>query len=91
MVDGGDDELDVDTVSGLTWKLIEEACGAEEVIKLRRSARLNQQREVDEEDFHSEPEDEPINEEEKEEIEFESHQEDVIPIGGLDEEEGEDN
>ncbi|PUZ44627.1 hypothetical protein GQ55_8G121200 [Panicum hallii var. hallii] len=91
MVDGGDDELDVDTISGLTWKRTEEAYGAEEVIKLCRSARLNQQREVDEEDFHPEPEDEPINEEEEEEIEFESHPEVVVRIGGLDEEEGEDN
>ena len=41
MVDGGYDELDVEPVSGLTWKLIEEACGAEEATKLRRSARLN--------------------------------------------------
>ena len=41
MVDGGYDELDVELVSGLTWKLIEEACGAEEATKLRRSARLN--------------------------------------------------
>ncbi|RLM58181.1 hypothetical protein C2845_PM18G04150 [Panicum miliaceum] len=69
----------------------EEACGAEEVIKLYRSARLNQKREVDEEDFHFEPEDEPVNKEEEEEIEFESHLEDVVPIGGLDVEEEEDN
>jgi len=41
MVDGRYDELDVEPVSGLTWKLIEEACGAEEATKLRRSARLN--------------------------------------------------
>ena len=91
MVDGGYDELDVEPVSGLTWKLIEEACGTEEATKLRMSARLNQQREVDEEDFHSEPEDEPLNEEEEEEIEFESDPEDVVQIGGLDDEEGEDN
>ena len=34
------DEDDGEPVCGLTWKLIEEACGVEECGKLRRSARL---------------------------------------------------
>jgi len=45
LVEGGDEE-DGEPVSGLTWKLIEEACGVEECGKLRRSARLAQMRDV---------------------------------------------
>jgi len=76
IVEGGEeDEIsDVDPVMGLTWQLIAETCGAEEVTRLRRSARLNQPREI-EEDMYSEPEDDPLDEEE---IEFESDQEDVV-------------
>ena len=39
-------EEDGEPISGLTWKLIEEACGVEECGKLRRSARLAQMRDV---------------------------------------------
>jgi hypothetical protein len=67
--------------------LIEEACGVEECGNLRRSARLAQMREVNDDDFHSETEEEPINEDE---IDFESDQEDVVPIVG-DEEDGEND
>lgn len=81
IVEGGEeDEInDVDPVTGLTWQLIAETCGAEEVTLLRRSARLNQPREI-EEDIYSEPEpeDDHIDEEE---IEFESDQEDVVTAG----------
>jgi len=44
IVEGGeeDENSDVDPVMGLTWQLIAETCGAEEVTRLRRSARLNQ-------------------------------------------------
>ena len=45
LVEGGDEE-DGEPVSGLTWKLIEEACGVEECGKLRRCARLAQMRDV---------------------------------------------
>jgi hypothetical protein len=86
LVEGGDEE-DVEPVCGLTWKLIEEACGVEECGNLRRSARLAQMREVNDDDFHSETEEEPINEDE---IDFESDQEDVVPIVG-DEEDGEND
>ncbi|OEL16470.1 hypothetical protein BAE44_0022511, partial [Dichanthelium oligosanthes] len=79
-VEGGDDDTDVELVAGLTWKLIEEACSTEEVTKLRRSARLSQMRNVDE-DINSKPEEEPVNDFD-EEIEFESDQEDVVPIAG---------
>uniref|UniRef100_A0A0A9F158 HAT C-terminal dimerisation domain-containing protein n=1 Tax=Arundo donax TaxID=35708 RepID=A0A0A9F158_ARUDO len=78
IIDGGDDEAEVEPISGLTWKLIAETCGAEEVTELRRSARLAQVREV-EDDVHSETEEEePIDEEE---IEFESDQEEVVTTG----------
>jgi hypothetical protein len=83
LVEGGDEE-DAEPVCGLTWKLIEEACGVEECGNLRRSARLAQMRDVDDDDFHSEEEEEQINEDE---IDFESDQEEVVPIVG-DEEEG---
>ncbi|CAN6245193.1 unnamed protein product, partial [Urochloa humidicola] len=53
LIEGGDEE-DAEPVCGLTWKLIEEACGVEECGNLRRSARLAQMREVDDDDFHSE-------------------------------------
>uniref|UniRef100_A0A0A9D6Z5 HAT C-terminal dimerisation domain-containing protein n=1 Tax=Arundo donax TaxID=35708 RepID=A0A0A9D6Z5_ARUDO len=82
LIEGGkDDEDDADPVTGLTWKLIAETCGADEVTQLRRSARLNQARDI-EDDVHSEPEEAPIDDDE---IEFESDQEDVI-ITGYDEE-----
>ncbi|KAF0915536.1 hypothetical protein E2562_036689 [Oryza meyeriana var. granulata] len=56
------DEDDGEPVCGLTWKLIEEACGVEECGKLRRSARLAQMREVNEDEIESEVE-EATNEE----------------------------
>ncbi|CAO2151821.1 unnamed protein product [Urochloa humidicola] len=77
LIEGGDEELDGEPVVGLTWKLIEESCAAEDVTRLRRSARLAQARDVDEDEFHSEGEDEPTNEDD---IEFESEPEDVVPI-----------
>ncbi|ONM28905.1 hypothetical protein ZEAMMB73_Zm00001d039466 [Zea mays] len=81
MVDGAEKDeegSDVEPVTGLTWKLIAETCGAEEVTKLRRSARLTVQREV---------EDTPLSETESEEapqeedVDFESDQDDVITAG----------
>ena len=86
LIEGGDGELDAELIVGLTWKLIEEACGPEDVTKLRRSARLAQARDIDEEDFHPVAEDEPIN---QDEIEFESDQEEVVPT--MDYEEDGDN
>ncbi|TVU51761.1 hypothetical protein EJB05_03205, partial [Eragrostis curvula] len=85
IAEGAEDEeiSDVDPVTGLTWQLIAETCGVDEVTKLRRSARLNQPREI-EDDIYSEPEDDPLGEEE---IEFESDQEDVVTTG-YEEEEG---
>ena len=79
IVEGDDEEgSDVEPVPGLTWKLIAETCGAEEVNKLRRSGRLNQTRDI-EDDVHDEPEEEEQMDEE--EIEFESDQENVVTTG----------
>ncbi|KAF7129648.1 hypothetical protein RHSIM_Rhsim10G0121900 [Rhododendron simsii] len=47
IVEGGDEE--VDPVSGLTWEVIGEATGADEVLQPRRSARNVGVRELDEE------------------------------------------
>ncbi|RLM84462.1 hypothetical protein C2845_PM04G19540 [Panicum miliaceum] len=79
LIEGGNEE-DVKPICGLTWKLIEEPCGAEECENLRRSARLAQMREVNDDAFHSETEEEQLNEEE---IDFESDQEDVVQIVGM--------
>ena len=80
IVEGEEDEesADVEPVTGLTWKLIADTCGPEEVTILRRSARLNQAREI-EDDVYSEPEEEVQMDEE--EIEFESNPEDVVTSG----------
>jgi hypothetical protein len=79
MVQGADEEdSDVEPVTGLTWKLIAETCGAEEVTKLRRSSRLAHAREIEEEPL-SETDKEEINEEE---IEFESDQDEVMATNG---------
>jgi hypothetical protein len=72
---------------GLTWKLIAETCGADEVTKLRRSARLASAREVEEEP-KSDSEEEAINEED---IDFESDHDDVVVTTALEQEGEEDN
>lgn len=77
LVEGGDHEDVAEPVTGLTWKTVEEACGPEKTIELRRSARLSQARERDIDEDMTDPEDERIDEEE---IEFESDQEEVIPM-----------
>ncbi|KAF0918702.1 hypothetical protein E2562_025828 [Oryza meyeriana var. granulata] len=81
---GGNDIRKIGHMDKLTWKLIEEACGVEECGKLRRSARLAQMREVNEDEIESEVE-EATNEED---IDFESDQEDVVPLVGDDEKDG---
>uniref|UniRef100_K3XSF2 DUF659 domain-containing protein n=1 Tax=Setaria italica TaxID=4555 RepID=K3XSF2_SETIT len=86
---GGDDEIDVELVAGLTLKLTKEACGTEEVAKLHRSSRLAQMRNVDE-DIIEEPEEEPLHDDD-EEIEFESDQEDVVLVDGVGEQKGEED
>ncbi|XP_025791855.1 uncharacterized protein LOC112873038 [Panicum hallii] len=78
MVQGADEEgTDVEPVTGLTWKLIADTCGAEEVTKLRKSARLAHAKEVEEEP-KSDSDEQPINEED---IEFESDQDNVVTTG----------
>ena len=73
-----DEGSDVEPATGLTWKVIVETCAPEEVTQLRRSARLNQTRDI-EDDVHDEPEEEEQMDEE--EIEFESDQENVVTTG----------
>ena len=66
IVEDGDDEDEVEPGSGLTWKMVEEAFEADEMLQLQKSARNVEYREHDEEDFDSD-------EEPKEnDIEFES-------------------
>jgi hypothetical protein len=78
MAQGADEEgSDVDPVTGLTWRLIAETCGPDEVTKLHRSVRLAMEREIEEEPL-SETDGEPINEED---IDFESDQDVVITTG----------
>ncbi|PWZ36966.1 hypothetical protein Zm00014a_016081 [Zea mays] len=80
IVEGGDEESsNVNIVTGLTWQQIADAWGPKEVTKLRKSARLAQPRDIEEEQLPSKnEEEEPINEEE---IEFESDQDEVITTG----------
>lgn len=74
VIEGGDEEVDPET--GLSWKLIEEASGANEATQPRRSARV---RELHDDDFESESEEEEEVNEELEDIEFESEQDEVLP------------
>lgn len=51
---GDNEEDEVDPISGLTYKIIGEAMGADDVLQPRRSTRNVGVRELDEEDFVSE-------------------------------------
>ena len=82
LIDGGDDEQDVEPNTGLTWKVIEEACGANEVMQLRRSSRVRQ---LHEDDFKSDTEEEEVGVNE-EDIEFESDHEEVVSTKNYEEE-----
>jgi hypothetical protein len=55
-----DEASDVEPVTGLTCKLIAETCGAEDVTRLHRSARLNQTTRDMKDDVQSEPEEEEL-------------------------------
>ena len=54
--DDGDDEDEVEPGSGLTWKMVGEASGADEMLEPRKSTRTVQYRELEEEDFDSDEE-----------------------------------
>ncbi|XP_058223526.1 uncharacterized protein LOC131333175 [Rhododendron vialii] len=73
LVEGGDEE--VDPVSGLTWEVIGEATGADEVLQPRRTTRNIGVRELHEEDFVSEDDTE---EEVDEDFECESDGDEVM-------------
>lgn len=81
IVEGGDDE--VEPGSGLTWDMVGEAMGADEVLLPRRSGR--NVRELDEDEFVSEDDDNELNEDE--DYEFESDGEQVLEGYGEEEEE----
>ncbi|KAG5565101.1 hypothetical protein RHGRI_001107 [Rhododendron griersonianum] len=79
---GGDEE--VDPVSGLTWEVIGEATGADEVLQPRRTTRNIGVRELHEEDFVSEDDTE---EEVDEDFECESDGDEVMHGYGEEEDE----
>ena len=81
IVDGGDDE-EVEPGSGLTWGMVGEASGADNVMEPRRSGRNVEVRELDEVDFVS---DEDTEEEGDEEYEFESDGERILERYGEEE------
>ena len=79
IVEGGDEE--VEPGSGLTWDMVGEAMGVDEVLQPRRSGR--NVRELDEDEFVLEDD----NEGEDEDYEFESDGEQVLEGYGEEEEE----
>ncbi|XP_058183421.1 uncharacterized protein LOC131301254 [Rhododendron vialii] len=83
IVEGGDVDEE-DPVSGLTWEMIGEATGADEVLQHRRSTRNVGVRELHEEDFLSEDDPE---EEVDEDFEFESDGDQVMDGYGEEEDE----
>ena len=52
IVEGGDDE-EIEPSTGLTWEVVGEASGADKMLQPRRSSRM---RELHEDDFQSEEE-----------------------------------
>ena len=70
IVEGGDsgDDEEVEPGSGLTWRMVGEASGADDILQPRKSARNVEYRELDEDDFDSdeEPNDDEIELDEEE-------------------------
>ncbi|KAG8056240.1 hypothetical protein GUJ93_ZPchr0002g26650 [Zizania palustris] len=81
IIDGADDE-DIDPVSGFSFRLIDEASGATEATRPRRSTRM---RDLHDDDFNSGDDEEEANEDE-EEIDFESDKDEVLPSKNYDQE-----
>ncbi|XP_052188242.1 uncharacterized protein LOC127798722 [Diospyros lotus] len=77
IVDGEDDE-EVEPGTGLTWEVVGEASGANEMLQARRSSRM---RELHEDDFQSEEEEE----QEINEFDFESDEDRVLEEYGEEE------
>ncbi|XP_038713414.1 uncharacterized protein LOC120007286 [Tripterygium wilfordii] len=73
LVDGVDDESDIDPVIGATREVVDQAVGADEILQPRRSTR--NVREIDEEEFVSEE-----SSEEDDECDFESDEEKDVPL-----------
>jgi len=80
IVEGGDDE-EIEPGTGLTWEVVGEASGANEMLQPRRSSRM---RELHEDDFQSESEEEE-EEQELNEFDFESDQDHVLEDYGEEE------
>lgn len=78
IVDGEDDD-EVDPGTGITWEVVGEASGADEMLQPRRSSRVR--RELHEDDFESEEEDE----QEINEVDFESDEDRVLEEYGEEE------
>ncbi|XP_038711795.1 uncharacterized protein LOC120005989 [Tripterygium wilfordii] len=73
LVDGVDDESDVDPVIGATWEVLDQAVEVNEVLQPRRSTR--NAREIGEEEFVSEE-----SSEEDDGCDFESNEERDVPL-----------
>ncbi|XP_052204482.1 uncharacterized protein LOC127809605 [Diospyros lotus] len=78
IVEGGDDE-EIDPGTGLTWEMVGEVSGADEMLQPRRSSRM---RELHEDDFQSEEEED---EQELNEFDFESDDDHVLEEYGEEE------
>ena len=76
IVEGGDDE-EIEPGTGLTWEVVGEASGANEMLQPRRSSRM---RELHEDDFQSEEEEQELNE-----FDFESDEDRVLKEYGEEE------
>lgn len=81
IIESGGDDQEVETGTGLTWKLIDEASKASEAMQPCRSTRV---RDLYEDDFQSDSE-EDINEGE-DDIEFESDQDEMVVTKNYEEE-----
>ncbi|XP_052185601.1 uncharacterized protein LOC127797104 [Diospyros lotus] len=79
IVNGEDDE-EIEPGMGLTWEMVGEASGADNMLQPRRSSRM---RELHEDDFQSEEEDK----QEHHEFDFESNEDRVLEEYGEEEEE----
>ena len=76
IVEGGDDE-EIEPGTGLTWEVVGEASGANEMLQPRKSSKM---RELHENDFQSEEEEQELNE-----FDFESDQDHVLEEYGKEE------
>ncbi|KAL5844816.1 hypothetical protein ACOSQ4_010774 [Xanthoceras sorbifolium] len=79
--DGGSDDDEVELGTGLTWQMIDDATGVDDILQPRRSSRVTR-RDRHEDDFVSEDEEE---EEKHDDVDFESDEERVMKEYGEEE------